>query len=167
MTQAKRKTWLPHPLASVALLAMWLTLNSTLAFAHLLLGAFLAWVIPWLTHALWARQLKLSNGWVALRLFFLVLYDIVRANVIVALLILGPVAKLRPAFIQIPLDLEEPFAISALASIITLTPGTVSCLISEDRRTLLVHALDLDDEAAAIAEIKTRYEAPLKEIFEC
>lgn len=162
-----RNTLLPHPLASVTLWILWLTLNSTIAFAHVLLGAFLGWLIPWLTQALWTRQVKLSNAWVALRLFFVVLYDIVRANAIVALLILGPVSKLRPAFIQIPLDLEEPFAISALASIITLTPGTVSCVVSDDRRTLLVHALDLDDEAAAIDEIKTRYEAPLKEIFEC
>lgn len=159
--------WLPHPLASATLFLMWLMLNSTIAFAHVLLAAVLAWAIPWLTRALWTRQIKLANGLIALRLFFIVLYDIVRANINVALLILGPVSKLRPAFIQVPVDLEEPFAVSALASIITLTPGTVSCSLTDDRRTLLVHALDLDDEAAAIEEIKTRYEAPLKEIFEC
>jgi multicomponent K+:H+ antiporter subunit E len=48
-----------------------------------------------------------------------------------------------------------------------LTPGTVSAKLSEDRRTLLVHTLDVDDEAALVAEIKQRYETPLKEIFEC
>lgn len=162
-----RRFWLPHPVASATLLAMWLMLNSTVAPGHIVLGAFLGWSIPWLTRALWMRQIKLSNGMVALRLGGIVLYDIVRANITVARLILGPVAKLRPSFLEIPLDLKEPYAISALASIITLTPGTVSCVISEDRSRLLVHALDMDDEAAMIAEIKTRYEAPLKEIFEC
>lgn len=162
-----RKFWLPHPLASATLLVMWLMLNGTVAPAHLLLGAFLAWAIPWLTRKLWMRQLKLSNGMLALRLSGIVLYDIVRANFTVARLVLGPVARLRPAFVEIPLELREPFAISALASIITLTPGTVSCALSEDRRILLVHALDMDDEAALIEEIKARYEAPLKEIFEC
>jgi multicomponent K+:H+ antiporter subunit E len=164
MTQ---RHWLPHPLASLTLLLMWLVLNATIAFSHVLLGAFLGWLIPWLTRALWMRHIRLSHGLVALRLFFVVLYDIVRANINVALLIIGPVSKLRPAFFQLPLDVREPYAISTLASIITLTPGTVSCVISEDRRNLLVHALDMDDEAAAIAEIKSRYEAPLKEIFEC
>lgn len=158
---------LPHPLASVTVFLIWLMLNSTVSVAHMLLGAILAWAIPWLTRALWEGRLRLSHGMLALRLFIVVIYDIVRANIAVALLVLGPVAKLRPAFIQIPLELTEPFAISALASIITLTPGTVSCSISPDRRTLLVHALDLDDADAAIEEIKTRYEAPLKEIFEC
>lgn len=162
-----RNTWLPHPLLSIALFVMWLMLNGTIHIAHVLLGAFLGWAIPWLTRSLWTRKLHLTNGMVALRLFVIVLYDIVRANITVAFLVLGPVSKLRPAFIELPLDLKEPFAISALASIITLTPGTVSCSVSEDRRTLLVHALDVDDVEAAIVEMKTRYEAPLKEIFEC
>jgi multicomponent K+:H+ antiporter subunit E len=162
-----RRRWLPHPLVSVALWIVWLMLNGSVAPAHLLLGAFLGWIIPWLIRELWPRPLRLRHGWLALRLACVVLYDIVRANLSVARLILGPVATLRPAFIHVPLQLEEPFAISALASIITLTPGTVSARLSEDRRVLLVHVLDLDDEQAMIADIKTRYEVPLKEIFEC
>lgn len=161
------KPWLPHPLASLTLLAMWLMLNGTVAIAHVLLGAFLGWAIPWLTRVLWTRAVHLSHGALALRLFFVVLYDIVRANIAVAVLVLGPVSRLRPAFLPIPLDVKHPFAISALASIITLTPGTVSCAVSEDGSTLLVHALDVEDPEGAIAEMKTRYEAPLKEIFEC
>ena len=54
-----------------------------------------------------------------------------------------------------------------LAGIVTMTPGTVSADLSDDRRTLLVHGLAIDDEAALIRSIKTRYEAPLKEIFAC
>ncbi|MCY1543414.1 multicomponent Na+:H+ antiporter [compost metagenome] len=54
-----------------------------------------------------------------------------------------------------------------LASVISLTPGTVSVDFSDDRKTLLVHGLDVPDEAAMVHEIKTRYEAPLLEIFAC
>ena len=57
---------------------------------------------------------------------------------------------------------------SAVMAIRTsLTPGTVSADVSEDRRTLLIHALDVDDQDAMIRQIKQRYERPLKEIFEC
>ena len=55
--------------------------------------------------------------------------------------------------------------ITALASIITLTPGTVSAELTPDQRHLLVHCFNLHDAQATIATIKTRYEAPLKEIF--
>jgi multicomponent K+:H+ antiporter subunit E len=54
-----------------------------------------------------------------------------------------------------------------LGSIITLTPGTVSIDIDRERRILHVHALDVEDTAGLVSEIKTRYEAPLKEIFGC
>ena len=160
--------WLfPHPVSSLALWIIWLMFNNTIAPAHVLLGAILGIAIPWLTRIFWPEQLRMGNPMTALRLVVIVLYDIVVANLIVARLILGPVSALRPAFVELPLALRSPYAISALASIITLTPGTVSASLSEDRSKLLVHVLDLDDEDALVAEIKQRYETPLKEIFEC
>ena len=64
-----------------------------------------------------------------------------------------------------PLDIDNIHGIAALTSFITLTPGTVSAALSEDRRHLLVHVLHLEDANALIKEIKSRYEAPLMEIF--
>ena len=64
-----------------------------------------------------------------------------------------------------PLDIANIHGIAALTSFITLTPGTVSAALSEDRRHLLVHVLHLEDATALINEIKSRYEAPLMEIF--
>ena len=159
--------WFPFPYASAVLLLLWLMLNSTLAPAHLLLGAFLGWAIPFLSSRLLGRKVRLHRPVLALRLLLTVLYDIVVANLTVARLILGPRSALRPAFIQVPVDLREPYAVFTLACIVTLTPGTVSSRISEDRKWLLVHALDVDDEASLIAGIRQRYELPLKEIFAC
>ena len=163
----KTGRWFPYPYASVVLLVLWPLLNSTLAPAHLLLGAFLGWSIPLLCARLLGRKVRLHRPLLALRLLLTVLFDIVVANLTVARLVLGPRAALRPAFVQVPVDLREPYAVFTLACIITLTPGTVSSRISEDRRWLLVHALDVDDEARLISEIKQRYELPLKEIFAC
>jgi multicomponent K+:H+ antiporter subunit E len=93
------------------------------------------------------------------------LHDIVRANLHVARLVLRPRGTLKPGWVWIPLDLTNIHGITALASLITLTPGTVSAELSDDRRYLLVHVLDMRDPETEIAEIKTRYEAPLREIF--
>ena len=65
------------------------------------------------------------------------------------------------------LDLRDSFAITVLTSTVSLTPGTVSADVSEDRTRLLVHALHVEDPQALVAEIKQRYEGPIKEIFEC
>ena len=93
--------------------------------------------------------------------------DIVVANIQVARQVLGPLERIRPGFVEVPLDLEDAFVATLLAGIVTLTPGTVSIEVDMERKLLNVHALDVPDAAALIAEIKTRYEVPLKEIFGC
>lgn len=159
--------WLPQPWLSLWLLGVWLLLMNDLGLGHWLLGALLGWAIPLLTQVFWIRAPRLEKP-LRLCLFFLdILRDIVMANLQMVKLILGPSAKLRPAFVEVPLELEDELALTMLASIVSLTPGTVSADLSDDKRTLLVHGLDVADEAALIAEIKQRYEAPLKEVFAC
>ena len=160
------KRWLPAPLLSATLFAVWLLLNNTVDAAHLVLGALVAIVVPWFTERLRPERPRIRRPMVILRLGLVVLWDIVMSNIEVARRILGPEEAIRPAFVWLPLDLTDPHAIVSLAGIITMTPGTLSAELSADRRHLLVHAFNVDDEAALIAQMKARYEAPLKEIFE-
>jgi multicomponent K+:H+ antiporter subunit E len=74
---------------------------------------------------------------------------------------------LRPEFVEVPLDISHPFVATLLGSIVSLTPGTVSIEIDMDAKRMFVHALDVADREQLIATIKSRYEAPLKEIFAC
>jgi multicomponent K+:H+ antiporter subunit E len=85
----------------------------------------------------------------------------------VAILVLGPRSRLRPGFVTVPLDLRDGGVATILGGIVTLTPGTVSVGIDEAVTRLEVHVLDLRDGEALAAEIKNRYEKPLKEIFGC
>ncbi|MFT4764960.1 MAG: multicomponent K+:H+ antiporter subunit E [Oleispira sp.] len=158
---------LPMPLHSLLLLLVWLLLNNTLAPGHLVLGAFLAFVIPLMTSGMQYPQPSFRKPLTILRYLFMVLGDIVVANFEVALLVIGPTKKLNPAFIAIPLDIEYELPITILASTVSLTPGTVSTEISEDKKWLHVHVLNLTDKEALIALIKHRYERPLREIFQC
>lgn len=161
------RRWLPHPLLTLALALIWLLLVNSLAFGHVVLGLLLGWVIPLFTRRFWPDTVTIRNPVTLVRFIAVVMYDIVVANVSVARLILGRPERLRPAFVVVPLALRSELAISLLANTISLTPGTVSSRLSPDRRSLLVHALDVDDRDALIASIKQRYEAPLKEVFEC
>ena len=51
----------------------------------------------------------------------------------------------RPAILAIPLDVKTDLEITAFANLITLTPGTLSLEVSEDRKTLYIHAMYVDD----------------------
>lgn len=157
----------PDPLLSVALWAAWLMLNGSAAPGHLVLGAVLALALPRVLASRIQPRPTVRRPLVVLRLAAVVLRDIIASNIQVARLILGPEARIRPGFVRVPLDVAEPYAVATLAGIITMTPGTLSCAVAPDRSYLLVHALDLDDPDALVADIKARYERPLKEIFAC
>lgn len=157
----------PAPLLSLTLWIGWLLLNRTLAPAHLVLGAMLALAIPCLTLAPERGARGIRRPWPALRLTAVVLRDIVVSAVEVSRRVLGPEAAITPGFVRVPLALTDANAIATLAGIITMTPGTLTCDVAVDRSHLVVHAFHLTDADALVADIKLRYEAPLREIFEC
>ncbi len=173
-----RFKWLPAPLLSLLLFFVWLLLNNSVSAGHIVLAVILAIVIPLATSPFSTKQPLIIKPGLALRHLLLVLYDIITANFQVAILILGPTKKLTPGFVKVPLDLTHSMPITILASTVSLTPGTVSAEVYpweesftegkySPERFLLIHVLDLNDEQALINTIKQRYEAPLKEIFQC
>ncbi|MCZ3114905.1 Na+/H+ antiporter subunit E, partial [Acinetobacter baumannii] len=88
--------------------------------------ALLAWAIGLrVERRLWLRPLRLARPGLALRLIWHVAVDIVVANVHVAWLVLVRGARLQPAFIELPLESEHEIALTALISIVSLSPGTV------------------------------------------
>lgn len=161
----KTKPWLAHPWLSALLALSWLLLSHSMAPVHLLSAALIGLIVPRLLHEALpaASHIRLLP---ALRLTLVVLWDIVMSNITVARLVLGPINRAQPAWIPVPLDTQHPTVIALFASIITTTPGTVSCTVDETERVIWVHALDCTDPAQAAADMKARYEAPLREIFE-
>lgn len=157
----------PLPFTSFAILVLWLILASSYTAGSLVMGALVAVLIPLWTVRFWPDRPLVRKPLRAVSFALLVLRDIVAANIVVARQVLGPLGRIRPGFVDVPLDLDDPFVATILGGIVTLTPGTVSIDIDMDRRLLHVHALDVPDPDALIAEIKSRYEQPLKEIFGC
>jgi multicomponent K+:H+ antiporter subunit E len=159
------KRWLPSPLMALVLFAAWLLLNDRSA-GQAVLAAVLAVAIPLVTARFQPDHPRIRHWPTVFRLALVVLWDIVVSNLQVAWLIIGPERRIAPRFVWLPLELRDPHAIASLAGIITMTPGTLSADLTDDRRHLLIHALNASDEAAVIAGIKQRYEAPLLRIFE-
>ncbi len=152
----------------VALTGLWLLLNSTLSFGHILLGLFVSLLMVYGFRAVRPAQPKLRRPQIALLLLWRVFVDILRSNVAVARIVLGLHGKraIHSGFLEIPLDLRDPHGLAALSTIVTSTPGTIWVDLSHDGATLTLHVLDVRDEKALIDTIKRRYERLLMEIFE-
>lgn len=157
---------LPHPLITLTLAVVWTLLQNDVSRGMVVFGIILGIVIPWFTSIWWPdtpKGFRLAKMCVYC---IIVLWDIIVANIEVAWIVLTvPNAKLKPAWIVVPLELKQPEAITALAGTITLTPGTVSADLSDEGHSLLVHVLHTDDPDGVIDDIKARYESRLLEIF--
>lgn len=166
-----KRRWFAHPVLSLLTGAVWLLLQGSVTVATLLWAVILGLGLPWLAGPFLSSGTRLHAWGRALQLLGVVLWDIVVANLAVAWLALNPASRPQPAWVRVPLDIRHPNGTVLLAAIITTTPGTVSCVIEQARPgretpAILVHALNCTDPAALVAEIKSRYEAPLREIFE-
>lgn len=79
--------------------------------------------------------------------------EFIRSVLAVARLVLMPRLRLQPAVIAYPLTVSTDGQITLLANMITLTPGTISVDVSEDRRTLYIHILDLGDREKLVGRL--------------
>jgi len=162
------KRWLPYPLTSALLLAIWLLLNQSIEPGHLLVGTLLAVAVPALTRSL--RPLgdpRIHRPLTLFRLLGMALVEIVRSCFNVSRVILALKAQgLQSQFILVPLDIRDPYGLALLSCLINSTPGTVWVEIVPGRHELALHVFDLKDEQWWIDTIKNRYERPLIEIFE-
>lgn len=161
------KRLFPHPLLTVALTFIWLALVNKVTVGNLLLGFVLGVIIPLVIAPYWPDSPRFKSPLTAIRYVLIVLWDICVANVQVAKIILfKPKDAIRSQWVTVPLDITDPTAITILAGTITMTPGTVSAVLSADGQAILVHCLDTDDPDGVRDQIKARYETPLKEIYE-
>jgi multicomponent K+:H+ antiporter subunit E len=160
------KRLIPHPFLSLTLVFVWLALVNTFTLGHLLLGILFGIVIPMLTAPYWPDRPKIRHPLKMFEYVLVVLWDIVVANVQVAAIILFKrESSIHSQWIVVPLEVTSAEAITVLAGTITMTPGTVSAMLSADGGSILVHCLHTDDPDAVRDEIKNRYERRLKEIF--
>ncbi|AAO91081.1 Na+/H+ antiporter subunit E [Coxiella burnetii] len=105
------------------------------------------------------------KAYLIIKFILFLLWEILIANFRVAHEVLTPHFRARPGVLAIPLDCRTPVEITLFANIISLTPGTLTLDISEDQKTLYVHAMFIDDVDQLKAEIKHKFEKPIMEIL--
>lgn len=143
----------------------WLALTGSASLANLLLGiavSILALLVlrgqlPEIDFRI--RPLR------ALLLFLLFLRELFRSAWRVAVLVLRPRLDIRPDVVAVPVSLTRDAELTLLANLITLTPGTLTVDVAEDRRALYVHALEGGDPEAVKRDIRAGFERAIRETF--
>ncbi|MGX5665564.1 Na+/H+ antiporter subunit E [Rhizobium daejeonense] len=145
---------------------IWLAVTGSATLHNLLLGL----VVSGLSLSLIREQTK-TTGYpvrplrvsLLIGLFFV---ELAKSAFKVAVLVVKPKMEIKPGIFAYPLTVKGDFEIALLANLITLTPGTLSVDVSEDRKTLYVHALDCSDVEGARRDIAEGFERRIREAFE-
>ncbi|WP_394190515.1 Na+/H+ antiporter subunit E [Paenisporosarcina quisquiliarum] len=146
----------------IAFLWMFLTVsfNASTFIVGFLLGALMLWI----TKGFFPGRFYMHRVWAVICLIGLFFKELISANIQVLLLIVQPKMPIKPAIFALPIVLEKDWEITLLSSLITLTPGTLVIDVSEDSKTLYIHALNYGDADEAIDSIKNTFEKAIQEV---
>lgn len=82
------------------------------------------------------------------------IWEVIKSNLRVAYEVFTPRHNMKPGVIGLPLDATTDAEITLLANLITMTPGTLSLDVSNDRKMLFIHAMYIDDEENLRRDLK-------------
>jgi multicomponent Na+:H+ antiporter subunit E len=145
----------------------WVALTGDLSLIGLLSGFFLGLAAMWLVQPLFpttGSYFMRLYYWV--RLIVMFIYELVVSSFAVVADVITPGQRSEPALIAVPLNVTTDLQITLLANFISLTPGTLSLDVSDDRKTLYIHAMFGDDADAIRAQIRDRFEVWVREATE-
>lgn len=160
------KRWLGHPVYTLFLAFGWMILREQYTVGDFAVGFVVAASVLYLLRDFFIQPVHIRAPLKWLRLLLVFAFEVIVANLQVAWIVIRPRLRITPAAIQLPLDLRNDVSITALANMITLTPGTWTIDVAPDRSALYVHCLSATDVEAVKRQIKKQFEAPLKETIE-
>jgi multicomponent Na+:H+ antiporter subunit E len=150
---------------NVFLALVWAASAGSIDPPHLAAGFVFAYLVLWLVKPALGETSyfrKLPQA-LAFTVFFAA--ELFLSNLRVAADVLSPRPRRRPGVVAVPLEATEDVEITLLANLVTLTPGTLSLDVSEDRRTLYVHGMFVDDPETFRREIKEGFERRVLELM--
>ena len=143
---------------------VWMFLSSNFTAAGFLVGFMLGVILLIIMRRFFTTRLYIGRVWAIIKLCLLFLKELILANIQVLKVVLRPKLDMQPAFFAYPTVLTQDWEITLLSSLITLTPGTVVVHVSDDAKTLYIHAIDIRDVDEAIASIRDSFEKAILEV---
>lgn len=152
-------------LINVLLSLAWGAVTGSFSVVNLVFGFLLGTGALFLIREQVGTSAYFSRSGKIVSLAILFIYELVLSSWRVAKIVLRPKIDLEPGIISYPLTVDKDFEITMLANLITLTPGTLSVDVSDDRKTLFIHCIDVPDPQGTIDDIKNGFERKILEAF--
>ena len=143
---------------------VWMFMSTSFTASTFIIGFLIGLLLIIMTRRFFPERLYIWRLWATLKLALLFFKELTLSNISVLQVVLRPKMDIQPMIFALPTDLEHDWEITLLSSLITLTPGTIVLNVSDDQKTLYIHAIDVDDVDDAIDSIKNSFEKAIKEV---
>ena len=150
---------------NLLLAIVWVAITGSASFINLVFGFVLAAIALAIVRSSYGGVLYLGRIRRILVLLLLFIRELAKSVWAVAVAVMSPRMDVKPGIFAFPLTVDRDFEIALLANLITLTPGTLSVDVSDDRKTLYVHALDCSDPETIRRGIADGFERRIMEAF--
>ena len=151
-------------LLNLILALTWAALQGELNAINFVSGFLVSAAVIYIFRRMFFRPLYFRKVVLGVMLALVFVKELVKSNLAVLRVVFRLRPQVRSGVIAVPTELTSDIALTLLANMITLTPGTLTLDISADRRYLFVHTLNLDDPEDVKREIRTAFEAYLREL---
>ncbi|MBR2572805.1 MAG: Na+/H+ antiporter subunit E [Loktanella sp.] len=152
---------------NIALAVIWAALWGSPTLLMLGSGYVLGFLTLWFSAPVFGlTDSYFLRSWRIVRLILFFIYELVMSSLRVAWDVMTPGDSSTPAILEMPLDMKSDIEILLVTNLISLTPGTLSLDVSDDRKTLTFHAMYADDPQAVIDDLRNGMERLVKEVFE-
>jgi multicomponent Na+:H+ antiporter subunit E len=165
MLHNKTKVMVKQFLMNLLLTLVWMALTGKFFFLNFLFGFVLSFFILKIMSERSDYTSYFNRIPKIIAFVFFFMYELLKANIEVAYDVITPSFYMAPGIVKIPLDAKSSLEITLLANLITLTPGTLSLDVSDDKKVLYVHVMYLRNKEQFITNIKTGFEKRLLEIL--
>ena len=152
------------------LIILWLSLTATFHYQEFWTGILVAFIVALFTNQFYIRLglPPVSPRRIIFFLWYIIIlfFEIIKANFDVASRVIRPSLPINPGVVIIQTKLKSDIAKTILANSITLTPGTFTLDIQEDK--MLIHWIDVKatEIEKATELIGGRFEKYLRMIFQ-
>jgi len=127
---------------------------------EMLFGLILSLIAGFISHATFLKEdTRMVNPirWVVFLVYLIgpFFVALAKANFDVAYRVIT--GKIKPGIVKISPDLKTDLGVTILANSITLTPGTLSVDVDEEKKELFIHWINVDEEAVKKKPVDCRY----------
>ncbi|MDT8861449.1 Na+/H+ antiporter subunit E [Alkalihalobacillus sp. MEB130] len=151
-------------LLNIFIALIWAFLQNSYTGVDFLVGYVIGIFILFVLRRFLQFDFYFRRVWAFIKLTLLFFKELIMANIDVIKIVLSPKLDIQPGIIEVPTKLETEWELTLLASLISLTPGTLSMDFSDDNKYIYIHSIHVPDKEEMIRQIHNTFERAILEV---